>query len=282
MAAPKYRDEYHAWQERGDDYDWDNDEPIEASHPWRRANDLDGKFIGVELELEAGDDESYRVILQQLPPHHEDRDGPAPEAEEDATLDDHSGVEIIFPPISHAMLRDKTSYFYRAVDAINRANVTDNSHKCGMHMNINCNGWPDMKKAIFVGMIHNMPQAALEKMGGRKLNDYCEQYRFEESFKRSIKKYHDEPGDNHDYACEHKDGDNRLECRFPAATTSMTTIARISYFLEFLEDFADEFHASDWINLWGTHKGMYDAFLNWLQDGDKDAKEIAAFLTAKA
>jgi hypothetical protein len=179
------------------------------------------------------------------------------------------------------MLRDKTSYFYRAVDAINKANVTDNSHKCGMHMNINCNKWPSMKKAIFVGMINNMPESALVKMGGRKLNDYCRQYHYRESFKRSITNYQFFPGDFHDYACEHKQGETRLECRFPGATTSMTTIARISYFLEFLEDFADQFHATDWINDWGTHKGMYNAFLNWLNNGGDDAKKIAEFLTAE-
>jgi hypothetical protein len=281
MAAPKHRDEYHAWQEQGG-WDDDLDEPIEVDHPWRRSHDLKGKFIGVELELEASNGESYYAILNALPVHNEAKDGPAPEAEEDATIDRHSGIEIIFPPISPAMLRDKKSYFYRAVDAINRANITDNPVNCGMHMNINCNGWPDLKKAIFVGMIHNMPRADLVRMGGRQLTDYCEQYRFESSFKRSIKKYGYEPDDCHDYACEHKEGGTRLECRFPAATTSMTIIARISYFLEYLEDFADEFHATSWINDWGTHKGMYDAFLNWLNNGEADAKAIAAFLTAEA
>jgi hypothetical protein len=277
MAIPKYRNAYHAFEDN-EDRDWDDDDDMddEPDHPWRRANDLQGKYIGVELELEAANSKSYQFILQAMPEHDEHNDGPSPEVEQDGSIDDYSGIEIIFPPVRPHNLRSKAGYFRRAVEALDASGVVACSEACGMHMNVNTNGWVVGKMAIFSAMINcAMPQKVLEKMGGRKLNDYCSQYREEW---RRVHQYSHTPGDSHDWACEQKG--SRMECRFPAATTNMDDIIRISYFLEYLEEFAEAHGGTEWKDTFKSYKGMYTAFLQWLNEQENEhATGIANFLT---
>lgn len=264
---------YEVWDEEEDDYRW-VDEEVEVS-TWRVSDNLRGKYIGVELELEA--DGSWERIRDAMP-EHRDGDGPAPDFEEDGSLSEYSGVEIIFPPIHPETLRDPGSYFHRAVSAIHIAKVTDISYNCGMHMNVNTWKWSRRKKAIFCSMIHNMPQRVLEHIGGRGLNGYCHQ--LSKQFNQMMW-YASSPGDSHSWACEDKG--NRFECRFPGATTDMKHIARISYFLEYLEDFAEYYDVDKYEELFcGSFNGMYEEFLAWLGNKrTKGAKDLCAFI-AKA
>lgn len=277
MALNKYKTEYHSFAA---DIDPDEDEDDEGVYVgWRRAHDLYGKFIGVELELEA--DGPYRNIIDAMPEHCDARDGQAPDLESDGSLDEYSGIEIIFPPVPPSALRDCNSYFYRAVDAIHKAAVVGNiNNNCGMHMNINRNGWNQVKAAIFSAMINTMPHKQLVRLGGRGLNRWCQQYR--DIHFNCLLQYAFKAPDDHHYACEAKFGDTRFECRFPAATTDLNKIAQLSYFFEFLEDFAERYNENTWPEL-HSFATMWDTFIQWLSNHEsKHAKNLAAFFNAEA
>lgn len=273
MALPR-KSGYHSWD--GDDDNWDDEDdiPCPDQDTWRRATNLKGKFIGIELELESetGD---YNDIIRAMPPHFDRTDGEAPHLEEDGSLDDDAGIEIIFPPLSPATLRDPTSYFYRSIAALNAWGEVHIHRNCGMHMNVNCNGWTDMKKALFVATIHKMPRKLLEAIGGRDLNGYCAQ----DGSGRTLGYYEYHPSDDHSYACEHKSNGARLECRFPSATTDLAKIARLTFFLEYLEDWAGEVDAAHEER--PTPRECFDSFITWLgAKKDDAAKELKAFFDA--
>lgn len=280
MALNKYKKRYHSFED--DDMDWNDDfedEDEEVAHgesAWRRSDGLLGKYIGVELELEAADEDNWNVIVDAMPEHIEGEDGPAPDFEEDGSLDEYSGVEIIFPPMKPSAIRSRRSYFNRSIRAIHDAGVAVPTYACGMHMNVNAWQWNRIKKALFSAMINRMPKAHLEKLGGRKLNGYCMQYRGHTW--PNMRSYATYPDNEHAHACEDKG--NRLECRFPAATTDIRVIARLSYFLEFLEDFCEENATEDWKERLQSYANLYETFLTWLRNKDNThAKSLADFLT---
>jgi hypothetical protein len=273
MALPKQKSAYHSWDD-GDRWDDDLEEYVEdGEETWRRSNDLKGKFIGIEWELEAKTGKGYTAIIKAMPDHHEDVDGPAPHMESDGSLDHVRGVEIIFPPVSPTSIRDPKSYFHRSVVAVDAAGITQLHNRCGMHMNVNCNGWSGMKKAIFMAVIHLMPQEKLEKLGGRELNGYCAR---EEHY--SLASYEWEPSDDHGYAAEHKNSGTRIECRFPGATTNIQTIIRLTYFFEYLEDFAEAYAKKAKSD--NKAEPYVKKFFDWLKEfEDAPAKELYAFLS---
>lgn len=283
MALHKEKREYHsfydenAWRDDDDD-EFGIEDDDEPRSEWRRCHDLRGKFIGVELELEAAGGNSWEHIVDALPQHSE-ADGPPPDFEEDGSIDAYSGVEIIFPPIPPETLRSPRSYFNRAIRALHKAGVASPSLACGMHFNVNTNGWRNPKRAIFSALINTMPRAALQKLGGRSLTGYCHQYKglpWE-----SVSEYANFPDNQHSYACEYKGG--RFECRFPGATTSIDVIKRLSFFVEFLEDFAEEMSVAGWHRRLRSYEVMYATFLQWLAGrNDANATSLAEFLTHAA
>lgn len=273
MALPKQKSGYHSWDNGEDIWDDELEEYVEQeTTSWRRSNGLSGKFIGIEWELEAQTGKGYTHIIKAMPDHHEDVDGPAPHMESDGSLDHVRGVEIIFPPVSPASIRDPKSYLHRSVLAVDAAGICALTNRCGMHMNINCNGWSDYKKAIFMAVVHWMPREKLEKLGGRELNGYCSQDQ-----NHSLESYTWEPGDEHGYAAEHKNSGTRIECRFPGATTDIQVIIRLTYFFEYLEDFATAAEK----DATGRQKAQLyvQKFFDWLKEfEDAPAKELYAFL----
>ena len=94
VALDKRIREYHSF-EGEEEYDDDADDFICVVDPrfmWRRCDDLAGCHIGIELEVEHS--ESNRSIINAMPSHG-DGDGIPPMFEQDGSLDDCTGVEII-------------------------------------------------------------------------------------------------------------------------------------------------------------------------------------------
>jgi hypothetical protein len=265
MALLKRKLGYHNFNDHDDfdddDDDWMDDEDDNLGGSWRRSEGLVGKFLGVEFEVESASGD-FMDIINALPVHDDELDGEAPHLEDDGSLDDDSGLEIIFPPVRPSVLRDPLSYFCRSISAIKENGLDGISYKCGMHINVNTNKWSSSKLAVFVSMIHHMPKAKLEAIGGRRLNGYCNQDRVG----RTVKYYADAPSDMHAYAVEHKHGGQRLECRFPGATTDLTKIALVSYFVELLEDFADLEAKKPEAEKIVQAKEVYPHFISWLQN----------------
>lgn len=201
-----YRGEYH--EERPD---------------WRDYRGP-GKLIGIELELEHNT--GYEELLNALPDPGA-QDGDRPITEEDGSLSNSRGVEIVFPPYSYGVAEDPSSFLSRAVNALKQAGASVSS-RTGMHMNINVGGWSRRKMARFMGLLHNLPDTTLANIGGRYPNCYC-------SKQPGTRFYVDADDDTHTVAAYRG---SRIEVRFPAATVNIERIAVLSVFLEYVEKWA--------------------------------------------
>lgn len=272
MALDRRRKEYH---HHLDDYEEDYVPDVGwvivaegVDQPWRDIRKQKGQMYGVELELEAKGS-SYKSLIKALP-EHEDKDGIAPALEQDSTLDEDKGLEIIFPPVHPSVLKDGKSYFARCVKAVDRkAQLGDH---CGMHINVNTHGWTDSAKSLFAALLFCMPRAHMEKMGGRKLTPYCEQD-IDLDYYQEVRDFCEYEG-THDSCCEHKG--NRYEVRFPKATTKLPIITRIVTFVELVEEFAKVPKH----NKIKKPKDVYPTFLGWLANKkDPTADAIFTFLT---
>ena len=190
---------------------------------WRDSDNLNGKYIGVEFECEPKGTDSYRKVLDLLPDF---KFGRSPLTESDMSLGPN-GVEIIFPPVSYKQLKNKKSVFAKSIAAL-QDNLKDTT-RTGMHLNVNTRGWSLQHKEIFVSVFHHISQCALEAIGGRKLNSYCSQHRFQRLREAS---YYS----GHQYAAEWRS--NRVELRFPKPTTDHEHIKKLVEFIEMAEHFA--------------------------------------------
>lgn len=239
---------------------------------WRVQHDARGKLLGIELEVEAHEGHDYAQVLRAMPAHDAAVDGPAPHFEADASLDMDRGVEIVFPPYPVRQLRQGGTYFAKAVAALDASGlVCFDSGQCGMHMNINCGGWSNEKKAVFVAVINNAPNNILAKLGGRQLNRYCAKHPG-----HPMTHYMVEPGPTHRSIIEHKRGGGRLEARFPAATLDLERIARLAFFFDILEDYAGAIEAQ-WNDL--TGELHWENFVdNLINSHDGEANALGAFL----
>lgn len=199
---------------------------------WRNHGSLTGRYIGIEFEVEAHGG-PYSRICELLP----DFDNPRPLVEQDGSLSNSSGCEIIFPPISLASLRSKNNMFHESVRAL--AGHTRHTTNTGMHMNINCRGWNERKVGLFVALVHNLPRASLEAIGGRRLNTYCERIP-----NQSIANYRGFTS-THSRAIE-RSGTYRLEMRFPRSTTDERQIDVLLDFIDKAETFVEKFVPEDW------------------------------------
>lgn len=204
-----------------------------SGHPgWRNHGTLEGRFIGIEFEVEAHGG-SYSRICELLP----DFDDPRPLVERDGSLSDSSGCEIIFPPLSLASLRSKNNMFHESVRAL--SGHTRHTTNTGMHMNINCRTWNTRKIGLFIALVHNLPRASLEILGGRRLNGYCEQI--------PNQPLADYAGftSTHGRAIE-RSGRYRLEMRFPRSTVDERQIDVLIDFIDKAETFVEKFVPENW------------------------------------
>lgn len=194
---------------------------------WRKeSNKPEGRMMGIEFEIEHPD--GFDRILEALPEPRDPKNTPV--TERDGSLNDHCGVEIVFPPYKYAAFKSGTSFFARAMKALEEAGV-ESTVNCGMHMNINTTGWTADQRTAFVFFLHRFPRACIERIGGRTLNGYCNQY----------------PELTFTAAATHTQHvtlaglrPNRIEVRFPKATTDLNRVKNLTNFFELLEDYVKQ------------------------------------------
>ena len=126
--------------------------------------------VGIELEVESRRNLDFRDLLQLLPDIQSPR---RPIVEEDGSLSEWRGMEIVFPPFSPRQLTHKNGAVRRVMDALRNSVVEDENH-IGMHYNYSTNGWSGAKKATFCAIIHNLPLRFLEQLAARDPEGYDE------------------------------------------------------------------------------------------------------------
>ena len=237
---------------------------------WRRGLKSKEMLFGIELELESRHNSTSYGIVEAFPDAREG-DPPIPFFERDASLDE--GVEVIFPPVSPAMLKNADSYFQRAVSAVSEAEVTTECNNAGMHININRGALTDKSAALIGAVVMSMPCKLLTAVGGRELNDYCAQAELDDY--AMVTDMLDYTG--HDWAVEYKD--TRIELRYPIGTVYYPVINRNITFAELMIQWACTPKArriEKAIDAWPK-------FYEWLQlQETEDAQSISAFLADKA
>lgn len=195
---------------------------------WRNGFRERGKYIGIEYEVESLSG-NYQTLLNLIP------DLPAelrPCCERDGSLDEYSGVEIIFPPIAYRSLKAKTGAFRQFLEAMD--GNTHHHSSTGMHMNVNTADWGHAQRRLFAAVVHNMSSAQISRIGGRSPNSYCYQQP-----NRPLEDYSQSIGHG---AVELKNG--RLEMRFPKSTTDATRVELLVDFVDGLGEFCKK-HAED-------------------------------------
>lgn len=193
------------------------------SPSWRNNFRREGKYIGIEFELESKT--SYQAVLHLLP-NFPNRHRPITES--DGSLSSTYGLEIVFPPFLASTLKRKNSVFSRSIAAITPEFRESNG--AGMHMNINTRGWDLDVKTKFVAVINNLPRKYLENIGQRALTSYCKQA---EGW--ALDDYRD--------ACDHFAAEfktDRIEVRFPRSTTNLDRINNLIEFFAHVEKFAKD------------------------------------------
>lgn len=201
----------------------------ESYADWRNSYNLKGRFIGIELELES---KNHRDVCRALPALSNRF---RPLVEEDGSLSDE-GVELIFPPLRYPSIKRKNSSIHRVMEAVKSLVRTTNT--TGMHLNVNTCGWEQKKITRYVMAFHLMAQEDLVKLGGRNLNYYCAQLSSDD-----VDGYieWDELTytifDDHAWCAEPKG--ERVELRFPSATTNHLRLCSLIDMARAVEDFVE-------------------------------------------
>lgn len=207
---------------------------------WRtKKHAPSGYHIGIELEISHR--QGYQRILENLP---EPPKGHAqPITEFDSSLTARTDIEIVFPPYKHSTIKNGRSFLNKALTALREAGCQSTT-ETGMHVNINTTGWSARTVALFVATIHALPPHVLASVGGRLLNRYCKQLTLEDSFNPETNgTYLDinavvrRSKRSHNTAVSVRN--NRVELRFPAATTDITRVRTIVDFAVYVEKFAN-------------------------------------------
>lgn len=197
---------------------------------WRQGRSVQGKMIGVELEVESTNS-YYTDLIAYLPDDF--ISGEHCVVEHDGSLSSDTGMEIVFPPAEYSRMRNGECNTSRAMDSLaGRIVETFNGCRAGMHMNVNTNGWSQTKKAYVVSVVNNMDINYLQSLGGRALTNYCRQVRLS-----SIASYRSSPSD---HGCAAGVRSNRIELRFPRSTANKERLKALTIFVELLEEFAEE------------------------------------------
>lgn len=108
---------------------------------WRSRKDLEGNFVGLELETENenGGAATDNAIVNSGVAFK----GDPPICETDASLDGYKGVEVICPPVSLSSIHKTGGFVDKILEVLVESGATvDPPRNYGMHMNINIKGWP--------------------------------------------------------------------------------------------------------------------------------------------
>lgn len=191
---------------------------------WRNGRNQEaGQLVGFELEIE--NPNGYLSTLEALP----DNTRRKPIAEQDGSLNHRLGVEIVFPPYKYSAIKRKGAFFERAMSALEEAGCHAGLN-CGLHMNINTNGWGEELRKIFTAVVNSFSAEQLANVGGRRLNGFCQQVldQIDVTYTGSRNSHH----------CLVSVRDNRLELRFPAATTDMRRYKTLVDFVDLVEKYS--------------------------------------------
>lgn len=193
---------------------------------WDRRQRLVGNHVGVELEIQHRRGRNRVLQLIPDPP----KGTPRPSTERDGSLHENNGVEIVFPPLTYKRAKHPQGFFAKTLKAL--ATEADDVYfdRCGMHININTADWNRDHVRMFCAIISWVPPQWLTNIGGRRLNPYCEQYRY-----RHLDYY---ISDGERGAACIRSNFSRIECRFPAPTLDHNRFKVLMDFLEIVESLA--------------------------------------------
>lgn len=219
-----------------------------ARRPWRTARHApQGQLAGIELEISHPN--GYRRVLEALP---DASSRLRPVTEDDGSLNGLTGVEIVFPPYKYSTIKNGNSFMAKAFKSLGDSGCLVTSD-CGMHININTTGWDQRERYLFVGMLNVIPKAIIEKLGGRLLNGYCRQHSAEYRAPPTLQDYYSMSNGSHHSVCGVRA--NRLEMRFPAATTDIRKVRMLIDFAFYLEKFVKKAVAT--YPEYGLHTNVY-------------------------
>lgn len=237
---------------------------------WRNRFNKSGAYVGVELELEVQG--GYGALLSKLPNFRNKR---APLMEEDGSLTDHNGIELVFPPVQLKNLLRKGSVFTQCIDAAEEIGLRNHA-RVGMHMNVNTTGWSNLKQQMFLLIVHHLPKTMLETLGGRRLNGYCDQLTLHNTYDHdwALSQVDEEFEDAHSYAAEFKS--HRIELRFPASTTDKGRIKQLLSFIQHLSTYAGKIKPAEEYNL----PYLANDFLKYLTKS-KSGKILLAYMNGE-
>lgn len=227
-----------------------------STFPAWRSTQLKGQYIGIELEVYHPN--HYRDALAALPNVRKNQR--APITEEDGSLDDYKGVEIIFPPYKYAQLKNHRSFFHTSLAALQKAGAHGRPGY-GMHMNVNTGGWSEDKIATFVLVVGSIPVRNLANVGGRQME------------RTYIHSWHELMYDAYGRV-EAKEG--RLECRFPQSDTNSARVMVLVDFINMVEKYASSKKVQSQCKtlvrdrrvstagMKAVHDEIYEGFTDWL------------------
>jgi hypothetical protein len=214
----------------------------------RQNNNLQGKYIGIELEV--SHHKGYQQLLRLLP-ETEDAEM-RPSCEPDGSLNHRTSLEIVFPPYTYADIRSKESFFGKAINALYVGDAAPDGNRCGMHLNINTFGWKPSKKQKFCALINWMPVDHVFHIGGRAPGAYCQRW-----LHYTLPGYDTGGGGLNRGMTAVRTG--RIEVRFPNATVEHNRIANLSQFLEEVEKLAEKRSTTTKLRrIWNAHDEYYN------------------------
>lgn len=142
----------------------------EAEHV-RAPKDTTAQHVGIELEVVTLNTCGRMLEALAIPRVAKQR----PIVEQDCSLPWGRGAEIIFPPFTIKQIKNKKSYFARALASI-KEEVYEHYDDAGMHYNVNALS-TGRASAIFLAFIHNMQDAECLSVFGRRPNVFCQMIR---------------------------------------------------------------------------------------------------------
>lgn len=255
---------------------------------WARAQKLEGKYFGVELEIHHA--RGYQRLLKLLP----ETDNPLerPCCEMDGSLDMHNGLEIVFPPIKYDTIRAPDSFFAKSLAALRDggASVPKNldwrGDIYGMHINVNSADWTPIQRQRFCALLNWCPDSWIIAIGGRKLGMYCARQHHWEMRGYILGGM----GAGNRGMTAIRSGGSRIEVRFPIATTDHHKVVMLTHFLEVIEDLAKlvattralnkMWRRDDYLNIDKTHVEVGEYIAKHLDTYNTDwSRELMRILT---
>lgn len=240
---------------------------------WRNSRDLNGSYVGIELEVEALTT-PYGQLLGLLP----DLRGRArPITETDGSLSFLRGVEIVFPPFKPSSIKRKSGAVKRVMESIKHIEMSTNN-QVGMHMNINVQGWSRPRVLVAALVVHKLGYPWLTYLGGRGSNQYCSTYNY------TRYDYAELTLGMSSHASATSVTNSRLELRFPKSTTDSERLDRLLDFIHQLERWSEQKTDDPRLDAWrlGVNRGEWirNDFLEFMSK-NRVGRRVLAYVEEK-